>query len=95
MNKLRQLTKEDIINHYLDKPILIIERDNSSVWCLVKDNNSDMPPHLLSKEEATLYEQDESYTEGIEIVGIGIDEGYLLWAGFEVEDGWKAYGYEQ
>lgn len=90
MNQLKQLTREDIIEDYLYRPILI-ENNNKHEWYLLKDNDKSMPLHLLDSSEVDLYELDEKNIEGIEVVGVDGD-GYLMWIYFEQEEGWKAYG---
>jgi len=97
MNQLNKLSKQDIQNKYLNKPILIVDDENSKKWYIVKDTNTSMPLHLLDEEESDLYDQDESNIEGIEVAGVN-GNGYLMWIYFshndEKNDGWKAFGYE-
>lgn len=92
MCKLIKLSKENIINKYSNKPILI-KTDNKKQWYIVSDVNSHMPLHLLTRDESDLYDQNKGNIEGIEVAGVkGI--GYLMWIYFEGINGWEAYGYE-
>jgi hypothetical protein len=92
MNKLIKLSKLDIQNKYLNKPILITCQD-SKEWYIISDVYSSMPLHMLSDEESDLYDQDENNIEGIKVAGVNGD-GYLMWIYFETNTGWEAYGYE-
>lgn len=87
---MHKLSREDIESKYLNKPILV-NTDNTKVWYIVSDINSQMPLHLLSEEESDLYDQDESNIDGIKVAGVDGD-GYLMWIYFN--EGWEAYGYQ-
>jgi len=93
MNKLIELTKEDIIKKYLNKPILIVYAGKKT-WYIVSDVDTQMPLHMLTPKEATLYGKDKNYINGVEFVGIGTEESYAMWIYFNKKRGWKAYGYE-
>jgi len=93
MSQLNKLSRKDIQTKYLNKPILIIDNENTKKWYIVRDANTTMPLHLLDEEESDLYDQDESNIEGIEVVGVD-GKGYLMWIYFDQSDGWKAFGYE-
>jgi len=97
MNQPIKLSRQDIQTKYLNKPILIVDDENTKKWYIVKDANTLMPLHLLDEEESDLYDQDESNIEGIEVAGVD-GNGYLMWIYFdqngEQDDGWQAFGYE-
>jgi hypothetical protein len=57
MNKLIKLTRQDIEDRYLDKPILIKDKDSEN-WYIVRDTHSQMPLHMLTAEESDLYDKD-------------------------------------
>ena len=92
MSNLIKLSKEDIQNKYLNKPILICDKD-SKLWYIVSNVYSHMPLHLLTSEESDLYDKNKSNIDGIKVAGVD-GGGYLMWIYFGDKDGWEAYGYE-
>jgi len=92
LNQIIRISKQDIENKYLNKPILI-KSDGEENWYILSDVNSHMPLHLLNSGESDLYDENEENIDGIELVGIG-GESYLMWIYFETSEGWEAYGYE-
>jgi hypothetical protein len=92
INKLFKLTKEVIQEKYLYKPILISTKEEKN-WYIVADIDCNMPLHMLTEEEADLYDLDENNIEGIKVMG-AYGEGYLMWIYFGRENGWQAFGYE-
>ena len=93
MNQLNKLSKQDIEENYLNKPILIVDSDKIKKWYIVSDIGNMIPLHMLDEEEADLYDEDESNIEGIELAD-GEGKGYLMWIYFGQDDGWEAFGYE-
>jgi len=93
MNTLIKLSKEDIENKYLNKPILIIA-DNSKTWYIVSDIDDQMPLHMLTSAESDLYHLNEDNIKGIKLAGVEGENNYLMWIYFNQDDGWQAYGYE-
>jgi hypothetical protein len=93
MNTLIKLTRQDIEDRYSNKPILVTDED-SKIWYIVSDVFSSMPLHMLTSEEADLYEEDENNISGIKFAGVNGEEQYAMWIYFNQEDGWEAYGYE-
>ena len=97
MNELIKLSRLDIETKYLDKPILIVDKNNNhKKWYLVSDIDTKMPLHLLNGKESELHDQDESSIDGIEVVDAE-GNGYCLWIYFSQSDdrnGWEAFGYE-
>lgn len=79
-NNLIKLSKEDIVNKYENKPILV-EDEADKTWYIVSNINSSMPLHMLTEEESDLYKQDEESISGIEVHSIN-GEGYLMWIDF-------------
>jgi len=93
MNTLIKLSKEDIENKYLNKPILIIA-DDSKTWYIVSDVEDQMPLHMLTSEETDLYDLNENNIKGIKLAGAEGKNNYAMWIYFNQDDGWQAYGYE-
>ena len=92
-NNLIKLTRQNIENKYLNKPILITSKD-SEKWYIVSDVFSSMPLHMLTGEEADLYDNNEDNINGIELAGVDGENNYAIWIYFNKDDGWQAYGYE-
>jgi len=61
MNTLNKLSKQDIEEKYLNKPILIVDYGKIEKWYIVRDTTTAMPLHLLDEEESDLHDQDEKY----------------------------------
>ncbi len=93
MNQLIKLSRADIEQKYLNKPILIKCYGNSKAWYIVSEVFSSMPLHMLTTDESDLYHQNSDNISGIQLAGIDGDS-YLMWIYFENKDGWEAYGYE-
>jgi len=92
MNQLIKLSRADIEQRYINKPILI-KCHNSKIWYIVSEVFSQMPLHMLDKNESDLFDQDPNNINGIQLSGVDGD-GYLMWIYLENKDGWEAYGYE-
>jgi len=92
MNILIKLSKQDIKNKYLNKPILVVS-NNYKKWYIVDDVYSYMPLHMLTAEESDMYDKDEESINGIRLTGDD-EPAYVMWINFHQKDGWEAYGYE-
>ena len=92
MSNLIKLTREDIEDKYLNKPVFIVYQ-NTKEWYIVSDLSTSMPLHMLNDKESDLYNQNKNNINGIEVIGID-GEGYLMWIYFEQKNGWEAFGYE-
>ncbi len=93
MNQLIKLTRLDIEQRYLNKPIFIKYNDNNKAWYIVSEVHTSMPLHMLTEDESDLYDQNPNNINGIQLAGIDGD-CYLMWIYFGFEEGWEAYGYE-
>jgi hypothetical protein len=93
MNQLIKLSRQDIETKYENKPILIKDIDGEN-WYIVCDVYSQMPLHMLTEEEADLYDENEENIDSIELSGVEGNECYLMWIYFNQDKGWEAYGYE-
>ncbi len=78
---------------YEGKPIFIKDEEGGN-WYIINDASSQMPAHMLTAEDADLYDENEGNIDGIKLIGRDCEYCYVMWIYFNKDGGWTAYGYE-